>query len=259
MNTFLEKALKFLKKLQTPKGGFLCWLGSTQMYLEVTGYLIPTLLRNGMDLEAKKAGTWLKRQQRGNGAFTEHDGKSYLFNTCAVIEGLSLLGRTKPIVDKAKEWAIEKMRTQPQWYNVRSAFILQTGIEQWRGFEHWHPTWGMEMRSNHLAYGLEGMLAFGLNEEVETVVRKVLALPRFEGLLPWTIRERFQAGHSSCTIASAQFVILAHKVGITDRALADAVREQQQDDGGYHLHHGDARKAGWVSKYAIDMENALSG
>ena len=74
------------------------------VYPEVTGYLIPTLLKYGEQDLALQYAEYLVSIQNDNGSFESiKDGVERIFDTAACYEGLLAIGKTEA-ASKAKAW-----------------------------------------------------------------------------------------------------------------------------------------------------------
>ena len=96
----IENVLKWIKN-HSPSG-VLNWEGG-EPYPEVTGYLIPTLLKYGENKLARQYADWLLSIQNGNGSFSDINGIPRTFDTAACYEGLMALGEVEA-ADRAKKW-----------------------------------------------------------------------------------------------------------------------------------------------------------
>jgi hypothetical protein len=76
-----ESAIAWVKKNSLPEQGVAYSNVRRVPYLEVTGYLIPTLLDAGENVVALQYADFLSWIQHPDGAFTGIDGKKYIFDT----------------------------------------------------------------------------------------------------------------------------------------------------------------------------------
>lgn len=81
-------ALGWIRAHESQTGGILVHSGNANAYPEVTGYLVPTLLRYGERELAARLARWLVCIQRADGSYTSADGVPYVFDTGQVLRGL---------------------------------------------------------------------------------------------------------------------------------------------------------------------------
>lgn len=111
-----EKALRWLKKHCFANGAIVSNKNQT-LYPEVTGYLIPTLLKYG---EADLARGWaeeLQSAQQPDGSYFGPDGKaSFAFDTAQVVRGLVALDDVafEETIYKACNWILENSSEEGQ-------------------------------------------------------------------------------------------------------------------------------------------------
>ena len=99
-----NKALNWIKSNTIPEQGIIVSSKQRVPYLEVTGYLIPTLIDAGEYNLAERYAEFLSYMQCPNGAFTGPDGKEYVFDTAQALRGLL---RASQRWDKFKPFALK--------------------------------------------------------------------------------------------------------------------------------------------------------
>lgn len=82
------RAIQWIHANESPRGGIRIHSGHPDAYPEVTGYLVPTLLRYGESEQAIRLVRWLLRIQRKDGSYTSSSGESHIFDTAQVLRGL---------------------------------------------------------------------------------------------------------------------------------------------------------------------------
>lgn len=83
-----EKAVQWLLNHITKEGGIAYGVVEKRPYPEVTGYLIPTLLKYGYQEEAQNAVKWLISIQQEDGGFRGISGeREYIFDTAQILRG----------------------------------------------------------------------------------------------------------------------------------------------------------------------------
>src|SRR5690348_5327101 len=108
----LHPTLKWLYASECNGGGISAWKGPAGWhvaYPEITGYVLPTLVKWGAGDLALRSADFLLRAQNADGSFNGIDGIPHSFDTSAIIEGLVwVYERTgDPRYGKAEERARE--------------------------------------------------------------------------------------------------------------------------------------------------------
>jgi malonyl-CoA O-methyltransferase len=85
------KAISWIKANTIGTGGIAVSDKTQIIYPEVTGYLIPTLLRCGEISLAEQYGAWLLKNMPGQGVFTDYAGESHLFDSMQILRGFNAL------------------------------------------------------------------------------------------------------------------------------------------------------------------------
>jgi len=80
--------MEWLRANECPTGGMYAHPGAANLFPEITGYLIPTLLGYGEDALATRLVKWLLRVQTRNGSYRGPSGISHVFDTGQVLRGL---------------------------------------------------------------------------------------------------------------------------------------------------------------------------
>jgi hypothetical protein len=255
-----KKTIEWLKANENKGGGIAAWVGFAS-YPEVTGYLLPSLLAYGEKEFAARLGDWLVSIQAADGSYKGLDGVPRVFDTFAVYEGLTALGKNyRTAAAKAAEWiAAQKLpsgfyRSQHDservdFYTARAAGTLDKAQAAAWMKRDWFD--GGKQRAHYLAYGWEGLLTAGL--DVTAHVGKLT----IAGLAPAYVDREYKIINGSDTCATAQLGILRLKCGLDfDPAPLYAM---QHDNGGWRHDQSDAREIAWAAKYVLDLERLLNG
>jgi malonyl-CoA O-methyltransferase len=83
-----KRAIEWIRRHESEYGGILAHSSSALAYPEVTGYLVPTLLRYGERELATRLVRWLLCTQRADGSYTSPEGTPYVFDTGQALRGL---------------------------------------------------------------------------------------------------------------------------------------------------------------------------
>jgi len=107
------RALRWTRAHELPTGGIRVHSTHPNAYPEVTGYIIPTLLRYGERDMATRLARWLLCIQRGDGAYTDPDrGEPYTFDTGQVLRGLLAVADFVPGALEAARRAADYLLSQ---------------------------------------------------------------------------------------------------------------------------------------------------
>lgn len=240
------KALEWVKSQELPNGGLAAWPGKGA-YIEVTGYLIPTLIRYNQFTLVERCVNWLMSVQNQDGSFNGLDLGPTYFDTGAVLEGLTAYNNDfvkspDSIVAEqmAKRW-LEKQGRQQQAYNVRVLPFL--GIKE--------IDWYIQPanRNHYLMYAYEGLFNMGNVEQVREGLKKLRLNPS-TGLLD----NHPNGGGGSDTCATIQAACLMVRCGMDAGEFVNASYNIQNPDGSVPHDRADNRKVLWPVKYFLDLE-----
>lgn len=222
-------------------------------YPEVSGYLIPTLIKWGQVRSAQEVANWLLTKQLPSGAFPDLKGEPTLFDSAAVAEGLrsiyGLMLEHKYFValDKLATWAesVPEMSWDFPLYNTRAAAV-------WEMEFTW--SWDTPMRSHYLGYWLEALYRAYEEEEVRAALED-LVVPA-DNLLYF----EYEPGWIATTqrkdlCATLQVAALFHLLGDRDKArlMISSVVEHVRPDGGVPLDPAHPEEAfSWCAKFLLD-------
>src|SRR2546427_3650705 len=84
----LALALEWIRSQENASGGIKVASDRPDAYPEVTGYLIPTMLRYGETELAIRCLRWLAQVQQADGSYESPEGLSLVFDTAQVLRGL---------------------------------------------------------------------------------------------------------------------------------------------------------------------------
>ena len=249
-----EKAVNWIKQNENTNGGIAAWSGH-RSYPEVTGYLIPSLLAYGETELCKRLADWLVSIQHKDGSFDGIDGVKRVFDTGAVMEGLSAVGRKKE-ADRARVWIQSQrnsnkfLKVQPdqertEFYTMRVEGLIDNkdALARWHAVEWFNDG---RQRTHYLAYGLEGIQKMGVD-----ITEYLNKLPS-SGIMPAYVDDNWKSLSGTDTTATAQIGILKLKNGLTFDP--SALYALQLPNGGLPHDTGDSRQISWAIKYFLDYE-----
>jgi len=257
--------LNWIESATWLNGGVAAWLTvplkeKGPPYPEVTGYLIPTLLRWGRDELAHQYANWLVKVQDKQGFWLGPDKQIHNFDTAMCLQGLRCIPGSKKIgkaIERAKGYLLEQigpngtMIMQPDteytpFYCVLANAYVGKSPKKWiesLSVNTW--PWNKPERMHHILYGLEGMRILG--EDVDKWLKQIKALPQ---PLKFWYGENWRTYMIDPRVdicANAQAAIL-----LKDRSYLAVVEAEQQLDGGILEHPGAMRCTSWTAKYYLD-------
>lgn len=276
MSDNLHPTLKWLYASECDGGGISAWKGPAGwhvVYPEITGYVLPTLIKWGAGDLAERCANFLLLSQNPDGSFNGIDGIPHPFDTSAIIEGLNAMFeatgylRYVKAADNAHEWMAKQISPEgylynspssktPNIYNLRASAIIGNPGEM----EYWKERkliYDRE-RTHYLAYALEGALNYGEQDWA----MKYLELAYHSGnrLQPFYVNHNWTPIYADFDIcASAQMAILFHRVGFDVERHYAAIKHHIAENGGVPQSTSDARQISWGAKFWLDLVHLMEG
>ena len=288
-----NKALSWLKDNTIPEQGIIVSSKRRIPYLEVTGYLIPTLMDAGENKLAEQYAEFLFYVQRPNGAFAGPDGKGYIFDTAQALRGLlrasQLWDRFKPFALKTADYITSSIENDgripsiygkeiPEYVHVYILPVLAEAAKILNKPEYLEIAKGSliyyknapdildDNRLTHfLAYTLDGFIDMGESEFVRPLVKEIFSSQRKYGDIP-----AFPNVKWTCNVGTAQFVIIGYKLEMYEKAneALNYLCHVQNTSGGFYGSYGigadyfQKEEISWANKFFIDaihLQNKVSG
>lgn len=262
------KTLQWVKDHILPTGGVEAWHGYGKPYPEISGYMIPTLLKYGCVREAERLGDWLLKVQNKDGSWTGLDGRHAVFDTAAVVEGLDKLGEYVA-ADRGRAFIRSNMRAdchigryiddngRAQCYQARAAWVLgdHKAVARWMPVGSWDAAWGDTQRTHYIAYMLEGLLNAGYYASVRMVLEASTSAIDANGFMPMHAQSGWLNGGGTDYCATAQFAWLYTRAGLATEAnrLGTALAGVVGDNGGIAQGADDSRQISWAAKFYLDF------
>jgi len=278
--------LEWLRRNELPSGGIRAFSGSSKAYPEVTGYLIPTLMKAGECDLALRLSEWLVRIQREEGAFLGLDGRAYVFDTGQALRGLLAGLVLKPALRDSMRKAVEYLTSQllddgnggfiRQYAHmpVHESILLYAlvpmveacevlGMEQSAGaaaraVDHYAKSATVldtGALTHFLAYEIEALIDLGREDQAAPTLEQLKEAQDSAGAVTATVRDRWV-----CVPGLAQLALCWHKVG--DRRPAENAMEwlqaHQLRNGGFLGSVGrgatyyPASELSWAAKFFLD-------
>ncbi|MFH1776938.1 MAG: methyltransferase domain-containing protein [Candidatus Omnitrophota bacterium] len=277
------KTIEWVKKNSLPEKGIIVSSWHNAPYLEVTGYLIPTLIEAGEHKLAEKYADFLSYMQRPNGAFAGPDGKIYAFDTAQALRGLlsasQIWSKYKQFAQKAADYikaCITKTGQIPSGYKnqitenvhiyilpalMHAAKILQRPdyFSKANKSAIYYMNKPDIFDTNHLthflAYIIDGFIEIGEVSFIRPFARKILLSQKKNGMIPalpnasWT-----------CSVGNAQLAIIGYKLGFYNEAdkILNYLCKIQNSSGGFYGSYGPGasyfpdKEISWANKFFID-------
>ncbi len=284
------RALDWIRRHESPGGGVFVDSSYHEGYPEVTGYLVPTLLRYGERELASRLVRWLVCIQRDDGAFTDpNEGLPNVFDTGQVLRGLLAGAEIVPqALDAARRAAdylcgqmqdggsrgfgpryeAERYREIPESIHLyvlpplcQAATVFhqpryQTAAEACGAYYASHEdALSLSSLTHYLAYELEALIDLGRADVAAPVLERLRAEQRPDGAVRGTA-----GAHWVCAPGLAQLAICWYKLGLwepADRAVR-WLEANQEPSGGFLGGYGENawyfpdREPSWAAKFFLD-------
>jgi len=260
----IDKVLGWIKK-HSPSG-VLNWHGGN-VYPEVTGYLIPTLLKYGEVELALQYADYLLSVQNDNGSFNGIDWRARVFDTSACYEGLLAIGETDA-ADRAKMWLQSLYldngalptapgSNQSHIYTARASGLINSrkGKKYWDFTGGWDLRWGSKQRTHYIAYGLEGMAMLGIDI---TDALKASRSAAVGNLMPYWVKRDWEKPVGTDVTATCQMAILYKRCGLDGSEMIKAIEKLIHSDGGVPQTKKDDWAISWAAKFYLDAKYELA-
>jgi malonyl-CoA O-methyltransferase len=271
----MDKTIEWLYSAECKSGGLAAWRGYGGVwfdpYPEVTGYLLPTLIRNGAEDLALRCSDWLLTVQNEDGSYNGLDKIPRPFDTGAIVEGLLFtFGHTQDVKYlKAADKAIDWMRSQisdegylhnsptnksAEIYNLRASAIISNKTE----LAYWKERGLIQggQRTHYIAYALEGVLNFG---DTQFAIQHLeQAYKKQKGLMPFYVDAEWndmRTGYDICS--TIQMAILFNRLGWDISDYYFTINEYIHPNGGVPQSPEDRREIAWAAKFWLDFKKAV--
>lgn len=277
------KAIDWISDNTIPEQGIIVSSLERVPYMEVTGYLIPTLIECGEFQRAGQYAEFLCSFQRPNGSFAGPDGKEYIFDSGQVLRGLMAASkqweRFKPFAKKTADFlvsAVHEDGRMPASYDSQipeavHLFALQGLLDATKMFQesiyaqkaksvaHYYKrtpnVLDPNVMTHFLMYIIDGLIETGEEEFVRPTVEKLIKMQKKNGCLP-----AFPSAPWTCSAGLSQFAVICYKLkhnDAADRAL-NYVCSLQNPTGGFYGSYGQGKKyfpnaeISWANKFFLD-------
>ena len=279
------RALNWIRKHEKTHGGVLVHSASPDVYPEVTGYLIPTLLRYGEKEMVTRLVRWLLCVQRANGSYTSPDGVPHVFDTGQVLRGLfagaELVPSALGAAQRSADFLYHQMKENgdagfgdryrdaiPETVHlyvlpplIKAADLLQMPAYKKaaeRSLEYYcrHKDFLQPIHLTHfLGYELEALIDLGRSDIAISFLDRLCEQQEGDGSL-----RGMDGAQWVCTPGLAQIAVCWYKIGrweAADRAL-DWLESQQLPTGGFYGSYGRGAsyfhdvEIPWAAKFYLD-------
>lgn len=278
-----NNALNLIKNNTIPEQGIIVSSKRRVPYLEVTGYLIPTLIDAGECNLAEQYAEFLSYMQCPNGAFAGSDGKEYVFDSGQALQGLVKASqhwdKFRPFALKTADYIISAIGKDgripsiygeeiPEYIHVFALPALAEAAQIFNKPEYIEiakkslvyykkaPDILDDNRLTHfLAYIIDGFIDMGETNFVRPIVEKIFASQRKDGSIPAFPNVRW-----TCSAGLAQFAIIGYKLGMNEEAdkSISYLCIIQNPSGGFYGSYGLGanyfldEEISWANKFFID-------
>lgn len=285
--TSVERACSWILNNQQENGGVSVFCGAPYEYPEVTGYIIPTMLRYGFQEEALLMAQYLASVANHDGSFNAAgSNRVYLFDTAQALRGLNAICKVTnqyaqlreqtagylfsvlkenggifpksyaddPIVPETiMLFALPPMLEYAQVINNNEMAALVHQAAKRYLLEP--QALSLQTLTHFLAYQIDGLLDLGYVDEVKPVVRQLLCSQREDGAIP-----AFEGVDWVCITGCAQIAICFYKMGKPEPAdkLMTWVEQNMEASGGFLGSVGPGaeyywdRELSWAVKFYLD-------
>jgi malonyl-CoA O-methyltransferase len=277
------QALDWVKTNTMDEGGIMVSSVQRYPYLEVTGYLIPTLLECGEYNLAYQYAEFLSYMQRPSGAFAGTDGREYIFDSAQALRGLAAAAgqweEFQPSAQKTADYlaaSIEAGGAMPSIYDgdipeavhlyalaglITAAGVLRRpeyarrarqAVEYYKGRPD---VLDEQLLTHFLMYIIDGFIEMGEVEFVRPWVERIISRQKKDGGLPGRPKANWV-----CSVGVAQFAVICYKLKYYpagDKAVAYLCAKQNAS-GGFYGSYGVGAKyfpkeeISWANKFFID-------
>ena len=279
-----DMALDWIKKNTIPGKGIISnSRDSKKCHLEVTGYLIPTLLDAKEFNLAKQYAQFLSKVQNTNGSFTgPGGGKEYVFDSSQVLKGFLVASKIwpqfKPFAKKTADYIISLAKKNgqiPSMYegiteNIH-VFMLPSlmsaskvlGDEKYANiarkslnyYKNVPNILDSRLITHDLAYIIDGFIDMGEEDFILDIIKEIFSHQSENGKIP-----AYPNVSWSCSTGIAQFAVIAYKLGMNNEAskALNYLCKIQNKSGGFYGSLGilgsyfNEMEIGWTNKFFMD-------
>ena len=279
------RALAWIRANEISTGGIRVHSNHSDAYPEVTGYIIPTLIKYGERDLANRLIQWLLCIQRADGSYTGPDGAPYVFDTGQALRGLlagaDFIPRSLYAAERALDYLYRQMvRDGEGGFADRYAGVIPESIHLYllppmihaanllgkpackkaaeRCLEHYcsHSHFlQMTTLTHFLGYELEALIDLGRVDRAASLLGKLHEQQNHDGSVPGKEGVRW-----ICAPGLAQLALSWYKIGQwepADKALG-WLESRQTFSGGFFGSYGQNAKyfpkieVSWAPKFYLD-------
>ncbi|MBF0511769.1 MAG: methyltransferase domain-containing protein [Candidatus Omnitrophica bacterium] len=284
MDSSYLKAIAWIKAHTLDERGVMVSSKQQGPYLEVTGYLIPTLI-NAQEISlAFQYAEFLSYMQRPNGSFVGPDGNEYVFDSGQALRGLVAASQQwdqfKAFALKCADYLVSAMSPEGRWpvdYKgeipeavhlfvlpalVEASVVLNkpeykdAALKALHYYKNQPDVLNKNCLTHFLAYIIDGFIDMGEIDFVRGLVNEIFKAQKSDGSIP-----AFPKKHWVCSVGLAQLGIIAHKFQMYDKRdrVIEYLKRQQNSSGGFFGSYGfgaryfPKEEISWASKFFIDL------
>jgi malonyl-CoA O-methyltransferase len=278
-----NKALLWIKDNTIEEKGIVVTSKKRHPYLEVTGYLIPTLIEAGELSLAEQYANFLCYMQRPNGSFAGPDGREYIFDSGQALRGLikasQLWPRFKPFAEKTAHYlflSVENNGRLPAIYNedipeavhvfvlpalaqatelLNDPNYLKAAQKALSYYKQLPEVLNQKYLTHFLSYIIDGFIDMGEKNFVKSTVEEIFSKQKKDGSIP-----AYPKVSWTCSVGLAQLAIIAYKLKMKPQAESalQYLMTHQNKTGGFFGSYGPLAKyfpkeeISWANKFFMD-------
>lgn len=282
-----EKACNWIIENQQDNGGVSVFAGSFYEYPEVTGYIVPTMLRYGFKEEALAMVKYLESIANADGSFNAAGSdRAYLFDTAQVLRGLNAIQQVtdkyKELQDKVAKYLFTVLKENngifPKSYEddivvpeTIMLFALPPMLEYAQIYKdeeyielvhkavkkylEAQDVISIKTLTHFLAYQIDGLIDMGYKDEVADIIQDLLDSQKLDGSIP-----AFEGVDWVCITGCSQIAICLYKLNMREPAdkIMKWVEGNIEVDGGFLGSIGEGaeyysdREIAWAVKFYLD-------
>lgn len=277
-------SIKWILNNTIPEQGIAVTSQQKISYLEVTGYLIPTLFDAGENKLAEQYADFLSYMQRPNGSYAgPHDGREYSFDSGQALRGLVRASQRwdkfKPLALKTADYIVSSVDNNGRIASIYGSDVteyvhvyilpalkeaanvlnkpeyLEIAKKSTNYYKNCPDVLDEKRLTHYLAYIIDGFIDMGETDFVRHLIKRIFASQAKNGSI-----SAYPDVNWTCSTGLAQLAIIGYKLGMYDEAnkAVDYLCNIQNSTGGFYGSYGNRSKyysneeISWANKFFLD-------